>query len=170
MALIYCRECGERISEQAASCPSCGYPQNDPLPERSHRDERQREYAISERAPRRRSRDDDPSRGRSGTSFGVWLLKVIFAAMGIIFIIFGAANGVSIYHSFQKERADIESARRTLKGMGVFGDQPLKRMEADWKAREAQFEVVISECVLAGVLGIVFLLAASALKPEKRLD
>lgn len=28
MALIYCRECGEQISEQAQSCPKCGAPSN----------------------------------------------------------------------------------------------------------------------------------------------
>lgn len=26
MALIYCRECGQKISEQAPSCPKCGVP------------------------------------------------------------------------------------------------------------------------------------------------
>ena|SRR5579859_314889 len=26
MALIYCRECGKQISDQAATCPSCGAP------------------------------------------------------------------------------------------------------------------------------------------------
>jgi TM2 domain-containing membrane protein YozV len=26
MALIYCRECGKQVSDQAASCPSCGAP------------------------------------------------------------------------------------------------------------------------------------------------
>ena len=27
MALVHCRECGEKISEQAPSCPKCGAPQ-----------------------------------------------------------------------------------------------------------------------------------------------
>lgn len=27
MALIYCIECGGRVSEKAAKCPSCGVPQ-----------------------------------------------------------------------------------------------------------------------------------------------
>ncbi|HEY0030792.1 MAG TPA: hypothetical protein VGC65_08545 [Bacteroidia bacterium] len=28
MALIYCRECGQQISELAGACPKCGAPQN----------------------------------------------------------------------------------------------------------------------------------------------
>lgn len=27
MALVYCRECGKQISDQALSCPACGAPQ-----------------------------------------------------------------------------------------------------------------------------------------------
>ena len=30
MALIACRGCGERISQQAASCPKCGHPMRKP--------------------------------------------------------------------------------------------------------------------------------------------
>ena len=29
MALIYCRECGKQISDQAAACPHCGCPLGD---------------------------------------------------------------------------------------------------------------------------------------------
>ena len=28
MALIYCRECGHRVSDRAATCPRCGFPLN----------------------------------------------------------------------------------------------------------------------------------------------
>ena len=29
MALIYCRECGAKISDKAVECPKCGATQND---------------------------------------------------------------------------------------------------------------------------------------------
>jgi hypothetical protein len=32
MALIHCRECGREVSDQAASCPGCGYPLKDKSP------------------------------------------------------------------------------------------------------------------------------------------
>ncbi len=31
MALVHCRECGREISDQADSCPGCGFPQKDKL-------------------------------------------------------------------------------------------------------------------------------------------
>ncbi len=27
MALVYCRECGKQVSDQAPTCPNCGAPQ-----------------------------------------------------------------------------------------------------------------------------------------------
>jgi uncharacterized membrane protein YvbJ len=32
MALVFCRECGKQISDQAASCPHCGAPQKTEAP------------------------------------------------------------------------------------------------------------------------------------------
>lgn len=43
MGTVYCRECGEKISERVSTCPNCGAPQNISLSKISSADSKIRE-------------------------------------------------------------------------------------------------------------------------------
>lgn len=132
MALINCPECGKEISDQAVSCPNCGYAVKEHFEKERKEEERRlaQEKAIAEGEKERQEREEKIKKIPAPPFPIGWLLfGIFFIVMGIIFLFAESIGGVIIgilgallsFFAFKKKKdlcdlykTDKEAAQRKI--------------------------------------------------------
>lgn len=93
MAMIYCRECGKQISDQAPACPNCGAPQQPQMPT----------YPVNMTYPMYVVKPKIPGRGFAISSMVLGIIAAVYALIYSIGAIEIIIEGDSYYRTISEK-------------------------------------------------------------------